>query len=560
MWAEHNETLCTFLRERGLVPEDALREATGACAEAGGSLLERLGEGGFLSSDEVLVELAAWLGLDRVAPVPAAVSPELAAAVPPELARRHGVVPYESVGTSLRVLAVDPLHFEGADQLAFSLGREVELLMADPGEVERLVAATYGDEGSPFDALLQEIGPAQLSAGGGGEDPEELARSAPLVGLVDAVLAQAIRRRASDIHFEPFEDEFRIRYRIDGTLHEMAPPPRRLAAPMISRLKVLAHLNIAERRVPQDGRIKKTVAGSPVDLRVSTLPTRQGESCVLRVLDRSAVPLDLEALGLPSVVLGGIRQLVRQPHGIFLATGPTGSGKTTTLYSALREGNAVGRKLLTVEDPVEYEIDGILQTTVNHAIGLDFARALRTFLRQDPDQIMVGEIRDLETARIAVQASLTGHLVLSTLHTNDAPDTVLRLVDMGLEPYLIAASLEAVLAQRLVRRVCRSCRRLYEPDPELLAQLGLTAAETGGRPFACGTGCRECSGTGFRGRTGLFEWMKISDRLREAITGGASRAELRERAREEGMRTLREDGVRALLEGVTAVEEVLQAT
>ena len=560
MWAEHNETLRTFLRERRLVPGEALREAAEACAEGGGSLLDRLRAGGLLRVEEVLAELAAWLGQEWVGRVPATVPGELAAEVPAELARRHGVVPWERCGRGLRVLAVDPLDFEGADQLAFSLGREVELLMADPREVARLLGETYGEEDGPREATLAGGGSAGPSRGTDGEDPAELAHSAPVIRLVDAVLEEAVRHRASDLHFEPLEEELRIRCRIDGTLHEMAPPPSRLAGPMISRLKVLANLNIAEKRVPQDGRIKRTVAGRPVDLRVATLPTRQGESCVLRVLDRSVVPLELGALGLPPEVLADLREVVHQPNGILLATGPTGSGKTTTLYSALREVNAVGRKLLTVEDPVEYEIDGILQTGVNHAIGLDFARALRTFLRQDPDKILVGEIRDPETARIAVQASLTGHLVLSTLHTNDAPDTILRLVDMGLEPYLIAASLEGVLAQRLVRCVCLSCRHFYRPGEDLLARLGLTEADTEGRPFAGASGCPECGGTGYRGRTGLFEWMRVSDSLRERITREASRRELRERAREEGMSTLREAGVRALLEGVTTVEEVLEAT
>ena len=559
MWAEHNETLRTFLGERGLVPAETLREAAVACAEAGGSLLERLGEAGFLIREEVFAELAAWLGQEWIARVPAVIPPERAAELPAELAHRHGVLPWESRGPLLRVLAVDPLHGELADQLAFALGREVELLMADPREVERLLRATYGPEERPRGSLPRKGAPASPPVVREGEGPGEAAHSAPVIRLVDAVLEQAIHQRASDLHFEPSGDALRIRYRIDGNLEERAAPSRRLAEPVVARLKVLAHLDIAERRVPQDGRIRRTVAGRRVDLRVSTLPTRQGESCVLRVLDRSAIPLELEGLGLSPAVLAELREVVRQPHGILLTTGPTSSGKTTTLYSVLREENAVGRKLLTAEDPVEYGIDGILQTAVNHAIGLDFARVLRTFLRQDPDTIMVGEIRDPETARIAVQAALTGHLVLSTLHTNDAPDTVLRLVDMGVEPYLIAASLEGVLAQRLVRCVCPSCRRLYRPGPELLAQLGLTAADTGGGPFAEGGGCEECGHTGYRGRTGLFEWMRMTDRLREAISRGAGRRELRERAREGGLHTLREAGIRALLAGTTTAEEVLRS-
>ena len=340
----------------------------------------------------------------------------------------------------------------------------------------------------------------------------------------------------------------------------MAPPPKSLAVPVISRVKVLSNMNISESRIPQDGRIKMTIAGRPVDLRVSTLPTQFGESVVLRVLDKSVVNLDLEALSLPADILQTIRDLVDRPNGIFIVTGPTGSGKTTTLYSALREVNSVETKILTAEDPVEYEIDGIMQVAVNHQVGLDFSRALRAFLRQDPDKIMVGEIRDLETAQIAVQASLTGHVVLSTLHTNDAPGAVTRLIDMGLEPFLISASLEAILAQRLVRRICKSCRTAYEPGHDMIEILDVDPLEIAEKDFFYGEGCPECSNTGYRGRVGLFEMIVVSDALRELINDRAPTLAIKQKALEQGMRSLRDDGLRAIFDGNSTIEEVLKYT
>ena len=377
---------------------------------------------------------------------------------------------------------------------------------------------------------------------------------------MNLVIGQAIRDKASDIHFEPFEHEFKIRYRIDGALYEMAPPPKHLALPITSRVKVLANLNIAERRIPQDGRIKLTLGGRSVDLRVSTLPTQFGESVVLRVLDQSAVQLDIAALGMPTDVFEGINEIIKRPNGIFIVTGPTGSGKTTTLYSALRVINTTDLKLLTAEDPVEYEIEGIMQVPVNHAVGLTFAAALRSFLRQDPDVIMVGEIRDLETAQIAIQASLTGHLVLSTLHTNDAAGAVTRLVDMGVEPFLIASSLEAVLAQRLVRRICKNCHTPYEPPAALLQQLGIDPVDIGNREFFYGRGCDQCNNTGYRGRMGVYEWLRMSEGVRDLVVARASSMVIKQKALEQGMRTLRDDGLRAIFDGATSIEEIIKYT
>jgi len=373
-------------------------------------------------------------------------------------------------------------------------------------------------------------------------------------------MTQAIKERASDIHFEPFEHEFKIRYRVDGALYEMAPPPVHLATSVISRIKVMSNMNIAERRIPQDGRIMTVVNGKAVDMRVSSLPTQHGESVVLRVLDRSSIQLELTDLGMPGPLRDYIEDTIEKPNGIFIVTGPTGAGKTTTLYACLRKINTVDSKLLTAEDPVEYELDGIMQVPVNDAVGLTFARALRAFLRQDPDRIMVGEMRDKETAQIAIQASLTGHLVLSTLHTNDAAGAVTRLVDMGVEPFLVAATLEGVLAQRLLRTICKNCRAPYEPSQSILNQLNLSADDIGGKHFYTGNGCDKCGGSGYKGRNAIYALLDVTDPIRELITQKAPTLVLKQKAIELGMQTLREDGLRNIYEGETTIEEVLKYT
>jgi type IV pilus assembly protein PilB len=426
-----------------------------------------------------------------------------------------------------------------------------------------LIRKYYGEDSASLDELLTEIEPESFASEGddiSATDLETMAGQTPIIRFVNLVLAQAIRDHASDIHFEPFETEFKIRYRIDGALYEMTPPPRQLALPIASRIKVLANLNIADRRIAQDGRIKITLAGRAVDLRVSTLPTQFGESVVLRVLDQSSVQLDLAQLGLPADIASEFAEIIRRPNGIFVVTGPTGSGKTTTLYSGLREINTPEIKILTAEDPVEYEIDGIMQVPVVPQIGLTFAAALRSFLRQDPDVIMVGEVRDLETAQVAIQASLTGHLVLSTLHTNDAPGAVTRLIDMGVEPFLIASTLEAVLAQRLVRRICPHCRTAYQPGDDLLQSAGIKREAVGDRPFYYGTGCTHCHQTGYLGRRGIFEWLRLTEPIRELVLTRAPTLQLRQAAVMQGMRTLRDDGLRAVLDGETTLEEILKYT
>ena len=487
---------------------------------------------------------------------------EVLALLQGDVARQYAVVPLYLSENGIHLLAADPFNSAIIDDLTFYLSLDVQLIACDPDEVERLIEEHYGKDESNLSDLLGDIGSDVFDNLDDARESDlvDAANETPVIRFVNLVLQQAIRAESSDVHFEPFEDEFRIRYRVDGALYEMSPPPKNLAIPVISRIKVISDLNIAERRVPQDGRIKLTISGRPVDLRVSTLPTQFGESVVLRVLDKAAVNLDLDNLGLPEDIKKGIREAVRRPNGIFIVTGPTGSGKTTTLYSALREVNVIDTKILTAEDPVEYEIEGIMQVPVNHQVGLDFARALRSFLRQDPDKIMVGEIRDLETARIAVQASLTGHVVLSTLHTNDAPGAITRLIDMGLEPFLLSASLEFVLGQRLVRKICKECKQEYQPKREMFEMLGLNPQELGERKFYFGAGCPECNQTGYRGRSGLFEMIYVTDTFRELVNSGAATLVLRQKAIEQGMRTLREDGLRSIFDGESTIEEVLKYT
>lgn len=564
MFEDHSDTVYEILDQSGELDHAQLEDLNQAHINTGKSLADEAIDSGLVERGQLLQMIADYLQYEYLPTPPQQVDDDILKSVKPAVARMYAVVPVRLDEHSVDLLAKDPFNNNIIDDLTFSLSKDINLVVTDPDYLDNLMANAYGAEDSSIDDLLDEIRSSEPVAENS-EDMSEaeltnLANETPIIRFVNLVLQQAIRDKASDIHFEPFEDQFRMRYRIDGALYEMAPPPKNLATPVISRVKVLSNLNIAERRVPQDGRIKMTIAGRPVDLRVSTLPTQFGESVVLRVLDKSVVNLDLEQLSMPGDILENIRDLVARPNGIFIVTGPTGSGKTTTLYSALREVNKTEIKILTAEDPVEYEIDGIMQVAINHQVGLTFAAALRSFLRQDPDKIMVGEIRDLETAQIAVQASLTGHVVLSTLHTNDAPGAITRLVDMGLEPFLIAASVEGVLGQRLVRRICPTCRSAYEPDDDLIEVLGVDPLEIADKQFYYGRGCPECSQTGYRGRQGLFEMLMMSDALRELITQRSPTLVLKQKALEQGMRTLRDDGLRAIFDGATTIEEVLKYT
>jgi len=551
MFAGHDDEVGAILESLGTVPAARLAQAWDEHRLSRRSLASVAVEQGIVTRGDLLRAIGERLGAEVVAAVPPVLPDRQAAPVPSSLARAHRIVPWREEAGRLVVLAADPFARQLEADLAFALGREVRLAVGDPDRIEALVHRHYGEEEGPAATALEGVGEPDRDA-----DPAALARQAPIVRFVNLVLAQAIRERASDVHFEPFEAEFRIRCRIDGALIDLPAPPAHLARAITSRLKVLADLDIAERRVPQDGRIRAAVDGRTVDLRVSTLPTQFGESVVLRVLDQAAMRLDLRAVGLPAREAAAWREVIRRPNGIVIVTGPTGSGKTTTLYACLQELNDPGAKLLTVEDPVEYEIEGVMQVPVNPAAGLIFASALRAFLRQDPDIVMVGEIRDLETAQIAVQAALTGHLVLTTLHTNDAPGAVTRLLDMGVERFLLAATLEAVLAQRLVRRVCPDCREQHEPDPAWLARVGEEPGAWAGVRLWRGRGCARCHGTGYRGRRGFFELLVADDELRDLVGSGAAPARLREAARSRGGRTLRDDGLRLVREGETTLEEL----
>jgi len=491
--------------------------------------------------------------------------PQTLQLIPSGLARLHGVIPISASGNTIFVAHTDPLNSRSIEDLRFALGREIVAVVSFPPTVRALIRTHFGSEEASISEILESIG-GEVSVNEGPDDQINdqavlaEANAAPIIKYVDLILDKAIAARASDIHFEPFESEFKIRYRVDGALYEMDPPPFRLALPVISRVKVLADLNIAERRLPQDGRIQREINGRQVDLRVSTLPTAFGESVVLRVLDRSSVNLELETLGMPDDIMAYILEVIERPNGIFIVTGPTGSGKTTTLYSCLRKINTIDSKLLTAEDPVEYEIDGIIQVPINDSIGLSFSRVLRAFLRQDPDRILVGETRDTETAQIAIQASLTGHLVFTTLHTNDSTGAVTRLMDMGIEPFLISASLECVLAQRLIRKICVNCRTPYQPSEQVLASIGLAPHDIGDKSFHYGKGCEVCNHTGYKGRKGIYELLKISDPIREMINNREPGILIRQKAIELGMTTLRQDGMRSIYDGITTIEEVVKYT
>ena len=562
MFKEHDSTIQEILQNSGAISPERLEKLVIRRDKEEASLAEVVLSAEAVPRTRFFHLIADYLSYDFIEDIPEEISQDALHSIDPEEARRLGVVPISIDGTSLTVIPKDPFNYSVIDELGFELGKDIHVVVTDSEVVEDILEELYGKE-QTYEDFISEIDAdsiADIEEGATSTELTAMANEGPVVRFVNLVLTQAVKDQASDIHFEPFEDEFKIRYRIDGSLYEMAPPPLTLAVPVISRVKVLADLNIAERRLPQDGRIKITIGGSPVDLRVSTLPTQFGESVVLRVLDQSAVTLDMEKLRMPEDIIGGVRKAVDRPNGIVIVTGPTGSGKTTTLYSALREVNKIGTKILTAEDPVEYDIEGIVQVPINHGVGMDFAKVLRAFLRQDPDKIMVGEIRDLETAQIAVQASLTGHVVLTTLHTNDAAGAVTRLIDMGLEPFLIAASLETVLAQRLVRRICRNCSKAYEPDQEIIDLLQVDPMEIADKNFYTGSGCRECSHTGYRGRLGLYEMIEISDSLRQLITERAPTLVIRNKAMELGMRTLRNNGLRAIFNGDTTVEEVIKYT
>ena len=518
-----------------------------------------------LSDDDLLGCMAAYQDSEAIDLGGMTIETEVTEAIPASTARMYNVFPVAADDTSVTLATFDLVDPRISDEMLFTLSKEVRFVFAREKDVMDRIAQSYGEANDSVADMIKSLGDnmGDEAAGANANDiasMESAANSSAIIRFVNLVLYQGVVDHAADIHIEPFEHDFKIRYRVDGALYEMKAPDVKMAPAIISRVKILANLNIAERRVPQDGRIALTVAGRAVDLRVSCLPTAHGESVVMRILDQTTTSLDLENVGLPEDVYEQITMDIEKPNGIFIVTGPTGSGKTTTLYSVLRRINQIDTKLLTAEEPVEYNVDGIVQVPIDARVGNTFAKVLRAFLRQDPDVMMIGEIRDLETAEIAVQAALTGHFVFSTLHTNDAAGAVMRLVDMNVAPYLLASTLEGVLGQRLVRTCCKECKQAYEPDDDTLERIEMTRDQIGGRPFYFGKGCKTCNGTGYKGRKGVFEYLRMSAPLRELVNNRAPTLIIREKARELGMRTMREDGIRSILDGYTTVDEVLRYT
>jgi general secretion pathway protein E/type IV pilus assembly protein PilB len=528
-------------------------------AVASGVLTAEAGAAGGMETGRVLELLAGRFHLGVVDLSQVRVAPEVLRLVPRELAARHRLLPFARDGETLRVALGDPWDTDGTDSLAHLLGLSIEPVLAAPSDILRAIDQFYGKKAGqpdelrvpPSAAVLQSADPVK---------PTAADADAPIIKLVHGIIVEAVQRRASAIHLELLERRLRIRYRIDGVLQETENPPKRLQLAIISRLKIMANISIAEKRLPQDGRIQISVGGRPLDLRVSSLPTAHGESIVMRILDQENLKLGLSEMGLLEDDRVTLERLITLPDGILLVTGPTGSGKTTTLYACLHHINQPNRKIITVEDPVEYQLNGINQVPVRQEVGMTFASALRAMLRQSPNVVMVGEIRDLETAEIAINASLTGHMVFSTLHTNDAPGAVTRLIDLGTKPYLVSTSFRGVMAQRLVRRICPTCSRQHEPTAQELHLLTIDPALAVGANFRRGAGCPDCRGTGYFGRMGIFEIFTASDVIRGMIHAGATAAQLREKARAEGMRTMREDGVRKIIAGLTTVEEVVSIT
>jgi len=560
-----------ILVDLGFITEEQLEMLLEEQNQHPGQLLGKIAEDMGLITDEQLIQaLGEQFGLQTV---------DIEGFIPPSDAREpitnamaqlYRVVPLQINDNVLTLATSEPQNLSMQDELRRFVGFDIRLLVATESQIQKCIDKFFNDQAESIERIIHELNSDEQLARAAGllassgainlGDVAELVESAPVRKLLNMVMLLAIKDHASDIHFEPFEDEFRIRIKSDGVLYEMVPPPRHLAFAITTRIKVMANLDIAERRLPQDGRIELTVGGHPIDLRVSVLPTMFGESVVLRVLDRSVVSLDLNNVGMHPSTMEEFRQIITKPNGIILVTGPTGSGKTTTLYSALSELNKIEDKVITTEDPVEYDIDGIIQIPIDPDIGVTFAACLRSILRQDPDKILVGEIRDLETAEIAVQSSLTGHMVFSTLHTNDAPTTVTRLKDMGVPPFLITATLEAILAQRLVRRICLECREAVEPTDDELIELHLTREKLGDRKFYRGAGCNSCNNSGYKGRIGLFELMIIDDELRDLIMDNASADVLRDAAQKKGMVLLRDAGMKFMFEGITTAEEVIRET
>ena len=563
-----DEYVVQILNDVGLVTHDDILKARELTKLGGVTLLGALLKSGKINDADVSKAMAGQFGMDFIQLADYRVPDEVIAMVPRHVARRYKIVPVYKHDTTLTVAVSDPMDVDTVDSLRYILKINVEPVVATLAEIEASLSRYYGTTDDSVENMLQDITEGEIDLGAQGktateakiEESSDTESDAPIIKLVQLVIMQAYRDRASDIHIEPLEKRLRVRYRIDGVLHEVDSPPKRLQAAIVSRLKIMSNMSIAEKRVPQDGRIQIPVMGRTLDLRVSALPTNHGESVVMRILDKSSLLLGLGDLGFFSDQQELMNKIITSADGIFLVTGPTGSGKTTTLYSCLNSINKPDRKIITVEEPVEYQLAGINQVQVNADINLTFAMALRAILRQAPNIIMIGEIRDLETANIAVQSALTGHLVFSTLHTNDAPSAVTRLIDIGVKPFLVASATRAIMAQRLIRKVCAKCKEPYTPTDYEMKTLNLDLAELAKTTIYKGRGCADCSRTGYRGRSGIYEIFFVDEEMRRLIYERVPSNVLRTQAREMGMRTLREDGVRKIMSGITTPEEIISIT
>jgi len=555
-----------LLKDKGFVTDNQIQEALAIQKQKGGLIGDILVSLHYVTNDQIMLAMSEYLGQEIVNIEGMDIPSEIINMIPPAIAQLYRIIPIQKKEDTLTIVQADSLNFETLDDLRLMLKHQIKPALCHKDVVLRALEKYYPKKHESVEQLLLEFKEDKsyaVSARGEYIDIDELrkmADAAPVKKWVNLMFLDAILDKASDIHLEPFEDGFKIRYRIDGILYEKISPPKQLGVPITSRIKVMSSIDISERKLPQDGRIQLNVGGALIDLRVSTLPTKYGESVVMRLLNKSAVSLNLETLGFRPEELKLIHQLLNKPNGIILVTGPTGSGKTTTLYAALNYLNDIGTKIITTEDPVEYDIDGLVQVQINQSIGVDFANCLRAILRQDPDIILVGEIRDEETARIAIQASLTGHLVFSTLHTNDAPTTVTRLIDIGTKPYLIAATLEAVISQRLVRKICTTCKEEYEPLEESLMELKLTKADIKEKRFFRGKGCNNCNNIGYKGRMGIYEIMVINSEIRRLISEQANTNVIRMAAKNNGMYTLRDSGLIAIFNGLTTIQEIVRET